>query len=1007
MKMFIPEFVCQVLNVYSWSKEVSVTFQGWKNINFGKCKGFVTISKKHVRHISEKFIYELTLGFMMCKPTALPNTCYSPEDHTEFAKVEENIRNNIQPTSSQKCTVLLFHNLAQPEWVSVKCTHPVLGHVACISERMSQNASSQVNQSAALYQCFKHEILFQNNCYILIWHSLNLLFDQHSGTPCSSRKHKYCVLTSTENTIFHRIITSTSLQFLDAASVEHQNSTIFFSVVKQMPKVTTIHSTRTKGFLGCYRRRTETNSKSVSGLVLSCPDGSFTSSAFVCQDPAIRMCRVSPGSDVVKIICNKTHKTASQCSPVLYKDKQGNCRSFVPQKNKQNLPSDTRHKFSCSDISSSSSALVNDLIPDCENGSDESILMQVLLGKNIYDCFSSNQLPCLVGHSRCYNISDICIHKLNKHNLLTPCRTGSHMTNCREFQCHAHFKCPSQYCILWKCIGDGKWDCPKGYDEKIVQFSIHFCTGKFKCHKSHICLPVVNVCDKHPDCIWADDEFLCELQNVVCPKHCLCVNFAVSCVNLSKVSFGFHRTPYSSFHIIHCHLVSFSDFAFENTVIANFSHNSLSDMSGTFHDLSQLVSVDVSDNSICIVETKSFTNLPKLHFIYMRNNSVSAVHSCAIAKIQFLLLLDLKENNLTFFGGNIFVNVSGIGILSLLDNPLVEVDLKANIVLCLGLLFADSFKLCIKRPTESICIGYMPWLSTDQELLVSVSLKALFGVIFSLASLSNIFAIAWSKRQKKPETRQMNLSKKPPKNAPGVIMKTIFGANILCISHLLILVSADAHYGSTFLLKEGIWRVSAPCTTAFSFLLLCSLLLPTLLCFLCFARMEVTLKPFDAKCKSSNFTAKTTLVICLFMIIITVSSSLLFGLLKRNTSNLCSPFVDPTQNQVETNILVTGTLSIQITAILFILISSVLLLRNKNASQKSALGHSAVTISFCIKLFLPPLSPFFSWLPCSIIFLTLLHMSFQTSHLPHYTTGLNCLGSVLLPILFSVTVKRT
>ncbi len=982
-----------------------VSFQGWNNFNFGIQKQPFTISKKHVRHINEKIIFELTLGHMICVSTT-DQTCYSSEDLTEFTSLTDTTIINIQPRSFHRCTMMLMHNLAQPEWVSVNCTHPVLSHVACISRQNHQSRTSQTNHTNS-HSCLKYEALFQNECFIIFWITFRKVSVQPMDMACPTKTDKYYVLTSMDNTIFHRIITSTSLQFLDVASVENQNSkVVFFTLVNQVLKPATKHNRKAEGFYACYRTRTESNSKSVSGLVLNCPDGSFASSAFVCQDPAIRICSVSHGSGAVEGICNKTQETASQCSPVLYKDKQGNCRSFVPQNNKKHLHSDTRHNFACSGISSISSGLVNDLIPDCENGSDESLLMHVLLGKNHHDCFSSNQLPCLFGHQRCYNISDICIYKLSKHNLLAPCRTGSHMTNCKEFQCHAHFKCPSQYCILWKYIGDGKWDCPMGYDERKVYFSIKFCTEKFKCHKSHICLPFANICDNNPDCVWFDDEYLCELQNVACPKVCLCINFGVSCVHLPTLSFEFHKTPYVTFHIIHCKEVSLSDFSFENVLVANFSQNSLSDISGTFQDLKQLVSVDVSHNSILVVQSLSFANLPKLSCVYITNNSVSNVHLFAIANTNVIHFLDLSKNNMTFFSGNTFVNVSGIGILILLNNPLVEVDLKAN-VLHLALLFTDHYKLCLTRPVESICIGAKPWLSTDQELLASVSLKILFGAIFSLVSFSNGLAFVRCGTPQNCGTGEKQLKREKHRQAPVVIMKNIFGGNFLCVTHLLILVSADAYYGSTFLLKEDIWRLSTTCTTAFSFLLLCSLLLPTLLCFLCFARMEVTLKPFDAKCKTSNFTAKATLVICLSMVIITVSSSLVFGLLKRNTSNLCSPFVDPTQTKVETNILVTGTLSIQITAFLFILISSVLLLRSKITSQKSALGHSAVTISFCMRLFLPPLSAFFSWLPCSIIFLTLPHILLKPSHLPYYITGLNCLGSVLLPILFSVTAKRT
>ena len=86
---------------------------------------------------------------------------------------------------------------------------------------------------------------------------------------------------------------------------------------------------------------------------------------------------------------------------------------------------------------------------------------------------------------------------LNKHGHLMPCRTGSHLQSCKNFECNLHFKCPQFYCIPWAYVCDGKWDCPYGHDETLYHKcgdSRHF-VNLFRCKGSQICIHVEDVCD--------------------------------------------------------------------------------------------------------------------------------------------------------------------------------------------------------------------------------------------------------------------------------------------------------------------------------------------------------------------------------------------------------------------------------------------------------------------------------------------------------------------------------
>ena len=138
----------------------------------------------------------------------------------------------------------------------------------------------------------------------------------------------------------------------------------------------------------------------------------------------------------------------------------------------------------CTDGTTISADLVDDLVVDCtQEYEDELLLQQILQNEKYFPCKESHQLPCLKGHSNCYNISEICTYRLNENFHLLPCRTGGHLENCKEFECNMMFKCPNYYCIPWNYVCDGKWDCPKGTDEDFT----YGCQKDRECHNLFKC----------------------------------------------------------------------------------------------------------------------------------------------------------------------------------------------------------------------------------------------------------------------------------------------------------------------------------------------------------------------------------------------------------------------------------------------------------------------------------------------------------------------------------------
>ena len=226
--------------------------------------------------------------------------------------------------------------------------------------------------------------------------------------------------------------------------------------------------------------------------------------------------------------------TSCVSSPFSYQTRNRNCSSYMTTKTKSLIGAKNTEEFNCTDGTTISSFLVDDLIPDCSSHVNDEIKLQNLLVNNsITTCINPGEIPCKQGHSKCFNISDICIDRLDQFNHLTPCRTGSQIEECSSFECNQRYKCPGYHCIPCAYICDSKWDCPQGGNESETHHcgSNRDCKHMFKCQLSQICLHIGDVCDDNEDCPSGDDELMCNIR-YTCPALCKCFLYSIYCVDL-------------------------------------------------------------------------------------------------------------------------------------------------------------------------------------------------------------------------------------------------------------------------------------------------------------------------------------------------------------------------------------------------------------------------------------------------------------------------------------------
>ena len=134
-----------------------------------------------------------------------------------------------------------------------------------------------------------------------------------------------------------------------------------------------------------------------------------------------------------------------------------------------------REDFPCKSGATISITMVNDFVPDCGLKLKMNIFSVILQQRLIFIVstkvkFHLEKDISYIIESSFKNISEICTYKLNSMTHLTPCRTGEHLQNCREFNCNMKFKCLDYYCISGKYVCDGKWDCSHGYDKDTHKF---------------------------------------------------------------------------------------------------------------------------------------------------------------------------------------------------------------------------------------------------------------------------------------------------------------------------------------------------------------------------------------------------------------------------------------------------------------------------------------------------------------------------------------------------------
>ncbi len=420
-----------------------------------------------------------------------------PFDHTSHTPSEVNL-----------CGLMIMINLARPQWLTVSCTVLHLRKVLCASRDRKHWPSS--TELKSLFYSPNH-LLRGNTCFFPVWSE-----QSNAISFCDTNK-------MTENN-FRNI---TELDFL-TESVQlspvlsnTRSGLVFYhyNEILRLYQATFVAENSQKGYKLCS---SPSKGLSVGGNIQKCSTGFFYSILWHCTSQRYGV--------VSESMVNTNHLSQHGLQTFILENIFG---QMCPLKFEWNRTF-VSHNFQKLEMVSCDDAMIDplqmdDLVVDCyPSGEDEPVLDALITQNMKHHCADPNQIPCLFGHSKCFNVSLICTFRTNKDGHILPCNNAAHLRNCRNFQCNMMFKCYENYCVPWEYVCDAKWDCPAGKDEVKSCPIAEECRGGFKCRNIRsVCIHLGQLCDGTQNCPHGDDKHLCDLHDVQCPGGCQCCIYSL------------------------------------------------------------------------------------------------------------------------------------------------------------------------------------------------------------------------------------------------------------------------------------------------------------------------------------------------------------------------------------------------------------------------------------------------------------------------------------------------
>ena len=882
----------------------------------------------------------------------------------DYLLIETHIFNN------DTCTVMFLHNLAQPQWSHIPCGEKVIGHTFCSIKENSKTNYTSIQTTAGVSVCQKGFLKKNKICFELIWHT-------YIPGLSNRRTLSIHIFNSLFKFVMNVIKSNVNLPFYS-----HHLGNIL--IIKK-PSVS----------FGYVKKPIKERARAFLFRVDTLKEFSIPKYLFLCErDRYMIFVDIFDNYNDChrfKALNTILQNKMRNCSQLFHSSRDGFCKLYISLDYKvKKLP------------------MLKKIIPYKKH------TRNVSTNLFYHECSENGQFSCLKGMSQCFTISDICHYKLDISNKLVPCETGTHLYNCKDFECDMKFKCSGFYCISWSYVCNGKWDCPGGSDKIDIQQCGQFrkCKHMLKCKASQICIHLGDLCDGVVDCPDGNDEASHCMWNIpLCPNSCECLLSAVKCFEVpSNVTdiikhehFPFFAVFIESSGISRSFLSLDSKMNEVNNIFVLVIRNSkIVQPCYLTSKMVNLVSIDFSLNIINDLQNGCYTN--SLKIITLSNNLISHIIHNVFSESKSLLSLDLSNNPLRSLSDSSTFKMPILQILSIQNNSLHYLKTITFHLPKLLVLKTENFRLCCFISDKAKCTSQIPWFISCENILSNKAIKITFYCVSSLIILLNIISIL---------LQVIIFEKNIKKNSSfGIIIGAVNISDLMLSIPLCILWSADLYYRGFYIMNDIDWRSGILCFIVFGMNINFHLMSPLLFLFMSFSRLMVVSHPLDSKFKNSIYVLKYVLSIFTLSIIMSIVTTIIVKTIYESVPmQFCSPFIDLSNSLALLNIISWFIAILQIVAVIIIIVIYCLLLKDLKYSQqkmKESVSKKTSYVGLTVQIIVVTGSNLLCWIPSSIIYLVSNFLNNYPIEMIMWTiiavVPINC---IVNPIVFIVTTLRT